>query len=98
MESRTCLPVGSVATSSGFKTLFHFARKVKQAIGLSPPAQRARERAITSDGGLVGPRVRPYSAPSPLGSDTSPPPVEPKRAKAALDLVQASLSVLPSPS
>ncbi|WP_181763674.1 AraC family transcriptional regulator [Streptomyces albidus (ex Kaewkla and Franco 2022)] len=36
------LPVGSIAACSGFKTSFHFARKVKEATGLSPTALRAR--------------------------------------------------------
>ncbi|WP_314172313.1 helix-turn-helix transcriptional regulator [Streptomyces winkii] len=35
------LPVGSIAACSGFKTSFHFARKVKEATGLSPTALRA---------------------------------------------------------
>jgi len=35
------LSVGSIAASSGFKTSFHFSRKVKEATGLSPTALRA---------------------------------------------------------
>lgn len=35
------LPVGSIAAVSGFKTSFHFARKIKEATGLSPTALRA---------------------------------------------------------
>ncbi|GAB3444677.1 hypothetical protein GCM10027436_33250 [Actinophytocola sediminis] len=37
----TGLPVGSIATGSGFKTSFHFARRIKEATGLSPTALRA---------------------------------------------------------
>lgn len=36
----TGLTVGSVAARSGFKTSFHFARKIKEATGLSPTALR----------------------------------------------------------
>lgn len=36
----TGLPIGTVATMSGFKTSFHFARKIKEAAGLAPTALR----------------------------------------------------------
>lgn len=36
----TGLPVGSIATRCGFKTSFHFARKIKEATGLSPTELR----------------------------------------------------------
>lgn len=35
------LPVGTIAANSGFKTSFHFARKVKEVTGQSPTALRA---------------------------------------------------------
>lgn len=36
----TGLPIGSIAARSGFKTSFHFARKIKEATGQSPTALR----------------------------------------------------------
>jgi AraC family transcriptional regulator of arabinose operon len=39
----TGLPVGDVATRSGFKTVYHFSRRVKEQTGRSPTALR-RER------------------------------------------------------
>lgn len=51
----TGLPIGSIATRCGFKTSFHFARKVKEATGLSPTvlresnwSQSSREASTTN--------------------------------------------------
>jgi AraC-like DNA-binding protein len=41
--THTGLPVGDVATRSGFKSVYHFSRRVKEQTGLAPTALR-RER------------------------------------------------------
>ena len=41
--TNTGLPVGAVATRCGFKTVYHFSRRVKEATGMSPTELR-RER------------------------------------------------------
>jgi AraC-like DNA-binding protein len=41
--AHTGLPVGDIAARSGFKSVYHFSRRVKEATGLAPTALR-RER------------------------------------------------------
>jgi transcriptional regulator GlxA family with amidase domain len=36
----TGLPVGVVASRAGFKSVYHFSRRVKEATGVSPVALR----------------------------------------------------------
>jgi AraC-like DNA-binding protein len=40
--ANTGLPVGAVADRCGFKTVYHFSRRVKQATGMSPSEVRRR--------------------------------------------------------
>jgi len=42
----TGLPVGEIAARTGFKSVYHFSRRVKQATGASPTDVR-RERWIS---------------------------------------------------
>lgn len=56
----TGLPVGSIATRCGFKTSFHFARKIKEATGLSP----TELRTSTS---RTKPQFGPLTAATPQG-------------------------------
>ncbi|MDT0266046.1 AraC family transcriptional regulator [Streptomyces sp. DSM 44915] len=58
------LPVGTIAASSGFKTSFHFARKIKQATGQSPTALRASNWARPAPGPEGG---QESGAPAPFG-------------------------------
>lgn len=46
----TGLPVGEIAARSGFKTVYHFSRRVKEQTGRSPVALR-RERWLRPRGG-----------------------------------------------
>ncbi len=41
--THTGLPVGDIAVRSGFKSVYHFSRRVKEQMGRSPTALR-RER------------------------------------------------------
>jgi AraC family transcriptional regulator of arabinose operon len=50
----TGLPIGVVAARSGFKTAFHFARRVSEATGQSPTALRKSNwNGETSDAGVA---------------------------------------------
>jgi AraC-like DNA-binding protein len=40
--ANTGLPVGAIATRCGFKTVYHFSRRVKEATGVSPTEVRRR--------------------------------------------------------
>jgi AraC family transcriptional regulator len=40
--ANTGLPVGAIAERCGFKTVYHFSRRVKQATGMSPTEVRRR--------------------------------------------------------
>jgi AraC-like DNA-binding protein len=40
--ANTGLPVGAIAVRCGFKTVYHFSRRVKQATGMSPTEVRRR--------------------------------------------------------
>jgi AraC-like DNA-binding protein len=40
--ANTGLPVGAIADRCGFKTVYHFSRRVKQATGMSPTEVRRR--------------------------------------------------------
>jgi AraC-like DNA-binding protein len=40
--ANTGLPVGAIAERCGFKTVYHFSRRVKEATGASPTEVRRR--------------------------------------------------------
>jgi len=40
--ANTGLPVGEVARRSGFRSVYHFSRRVKQATGMAPTELRRR--------------------------------------------------------
>ena len=48
--ANTGLPVGEVAARCGFKSVYHFSRRVKQATGSSPTALRRERWGITNQG------------------------------------------------
>lgn len=40
--TNTGLPVGAIASRCGFKTVYHFSRRVKEATGMAPTELRRR--------------------------------------------------------
>jgi AraC-like DNA-binding protein len=65
--TNTGLPVGDIAARSGFKSVYHFSRRVKEETGL-PPTEVRRERWKSSTGGLretMRQREEPHRDPGP---------------------------------
>jgi AraC-like DNA-binding protein len=48
--TNTGLPVGEVAARCGFKSVYHFSRRVKRRTGLSPTALRRERWGVTNQG------------------------------------------------
>jgi AraC-like DNA-binding protein len=48
--TNTGLPVGEIARRSGFRSVYHFSRRVKQATGMPPTELRRRGWSRTSPG------------------------------------------------
>ena len=58
--ANTGLPVGDIAARAGFKSVYHFSRRVKEQTGV-PPTQVRRERWINPRNGLKSTLRAPHT-------------------------------------